>query len=783
MQRNFRKRLAAVLSAVTAVTSVCLLDGTSAIQAASKGGPYVSLRTAFKTLEVNETNKMTLKNNTIGWKITKAATEDRNIAMVYKKTASSFMIKGKSAGRTRVTARLETTKRKKYNSKLVKCMVNVVAAQPTVPTEPTVPVVPSTETTKSIATQAELDAALANKNLRQITVDTKEKQQFVIPAGDHSGVELIVKAPAAEVENNATFKSIDVQEIAANTWHENAKGNTLRISAKSARIIVGPRGQIRDITFTGPQADVKLVVNGAVGNVTISEKISIQITSDLDEKPTVPLTIDAKAQGTSVAAQVPLDVTVKAVDTVLNFQKGSEGSKVKAEVKTTVNNRSEGVISVTDAGNKTQQIQKGGSSVVNPGVNTYTPPSSGSGGGSYGTSTPSVTYYTVSFDGKEVRVQAGSKLRENQMPVPLKRNGDGFKFSGWYYVNGEDDNGNAILEKFDLNSVINRNLELFARWGMTEEDRVLDVKGSLFITSGAAITADLSRSQVTMACFNEDAAKAEFVKINDTAITDQTGQAVISGVDGKLQIVIMLSDYNRRFCTEVAIPAGAEEGREIQLAECTWDYYEGNQVVVSSLEDLTRALADKSVNSVIFQTQGALKFQLDSSIQRPDVKVYFDLPDAVIDNYATLGEVYLRGNNGTWTEHASVNSIWVITHTANVTVTENAQVGLVIYNWGGDGNLTVDGTLKEVRVWNNKYPEDTKKLNISVSGSASNSIFFNISRSETTVTTSIPLWVTVFETAPHSVVNFEKGSENSKVATAVEVEVNNHSGGEIIFLE
>ena len=174
MQKNFKKRLAAVLSAVTAFTSVCMMDGTPAIQAAAKGGPYVSLRTSYKTLNVNETNKMTLKNNTIGWKITKISTEDRDVAMVYKKTASSFMIKGKSVGRTKVKARLQTANRKKYNSKLVKCVVNVVSEAPATPTEPAVPTVPVTETTKSVATQAELDAALANKNLKKLSIETKE---------------------------------------------------------------------------------------------------------------------------------------------------------------------------------------------------------------------------------------------------------------------------------------------------------------------------------------------------------------------------------------------------------------------------------------------------------------------------------------------------------------------------------------------------------------------------------------------------------------------------------
>lgn len=786
MQKNFKKRLAAVLSAVTAFTSVCMMDGTPAIQAAAKGGPYVSLRTAYKTLNVNETNKMTLKNNTIGWKITKISTEDRDVAMVYKKTASSFMIKGKSVGRTKVKARLQTANRKKYNSKLVKCVVNVVSETPATPTDPVVPTVPVTETTKSVATQAELDAALANKNLKKLTIETKEKQQFSIQAGDYSGVALTVKAPSAEVENNAKFQSVEVQEIAKNTWHENAVGNTLRISAKSARIIVGPKGQIRDISFTGAEADVKLVVNGSIGNVTIREKISIDISSDLDQKPTVPLMIDAKAQGTSVTAQIPLDLTVRAVDTVLNFQKGAEGSKVKAEVKTTVNNKTDGNISVTDANNQTKNVPKGGSSVVNAGVTTYQPSSPSYGyGGSSGSSSNPVTYYTVSFDGKEIRVQAGSKIQESQIPSALKRNGNGYKFSGWYFAAGKDENDNTILEKFDFNTVINKNIELVARWGMTEEDRILDIRGSLFVTSGAAVSVDLSRSHATMAIFDEDASKAEFVQINDTAITDQAGQAEVHPADGKLDIVIAVpvGTELRRFRAQIPMPAGAEEGIDVNLAGAGWDYYQGKSISVSSQDELISALADKSCASIGVITSGALKINLDDSINRSDVTLTIHTPNLEMENHATLGTVFIQKENCTWTEYGTVNTIYTIYHSSNITVTENAEVVSVIYNWGGEGNLVVNGLVKEVSTWRDREPEDTKNVNITISGTAANMPYGNIFRSGTILTTKIPMHVVVYEMAPHSVVNFEEGSANSKIETYVEVEVNDHSGGEIIVLD
>lgn len=784
MVKGLKQRLtAAALSAVMAFSAGAVTNGMPAYAAAKK--PYVSLRTAYKTLKVNETNKMTLKNNTIGWKITKVATEDRTVAMVYKKTASSFMVKGKAAGKTTVKARLKTTSRKKYNSKLVKCTVNVLPGGQTTPAVPDVPKVPVLETKKSVATQAELQAALADSSLTEITIDTKEKTSLVIPQGDHSATALIVKAPQAHIENNARFKSIDVQQIAGDTWQENASGNTLRISATSARIIVGAGGQIRDITFTGAQANAKLVVNGTVENVTVSAKMSLDISSDLDKKPTVPVTIDAGAQGADITAQTPLDVTVKAVDAVLNFKNGSEGSKVKAEVKATVNNDSKASIEVKDAKDRVQKIYAGGHGVVNETITSYTPPASNGSGGGSPSPTPSVTYYTVSFNGKRVRVRAGDTLKESDIPESWPRNGDGFKFSGWYYADGEDEEGNVRLVKFDLSSPITRNIELVERWGMTAEDRVLDIKGNIFVTSGSAITVDLSRSRAIVAILDGEM-KAVFVKLNDTAVTATEGLVEANAKDGKLEIIIQTAAQTavnaRSYRTEISMPAGAENGISINLAECVWEYYAGKSVTVSSQEELNAALSDRSYNSVTVKTEGALHLKIDS-MDRSDKQLFVDTPNAVIENHAVFGKVYIRGENCAWTEYAKGSEIHVLFHSSSVTVAEGAEAKMIVFNWGGEGNLTVNGAVSQIDLWNNKKPEDTKKINVTISGTSAANIPLFMRRQESTVTAKIPLDVTILDTAPGCIVNFEAGAANSTISAYVEAEVNNHSGGEIVVKE
>lgn len=143
-----KKALAASLAVITAF-SVLPVSNSAEAWAAKK---YVSLRTTFKTLSVGQVNRMTLRNNTLGWKITKVSTQDRTVAMVYGKTESSFMIKGKKEGRATVRAKLKTAKRQKFAEKTVRCRVNVTAQEDAFHPSDAV-----------ASTQAELEAALQNK--------------------------------------------------------------------------------------------------------------------------------------------------------------------------------------------------------------------------------------------------------------------------------------------------------------------------------------------------------------------------------------------------------------------------------------------------------------------------------------------------------------------------------------------------------------------------------------------------------------------------------------------
>ena len=209
-----KKAAAAMLSAAMAV-SVLPYAGRMDVSAKAS---FVKLHTAFKTLTVGQTYKLKLKNNALGWKVTKAASKDSNVCKaVNKKTY--VKLAAKSEGRTTIRVTLKTAKRKGANAtKRLTCRVNVKPLDTMEePDAPVAPQEPETRTDVTVGTQAELNEALANQGYTKITLQTKESGLFTIPAGEHASVDFTVNAPNADVENHAVFRSVTVQDIKENT--------------------------------------------------------------------------------------------------------------------------------------------------------------------------------------------------------------------------------------------------------------------------------------------------------------------------------------------------------------------------------------------------------------------------------------------------------------------------------------------------------------------------------------------------------------------------------------
>jgi hypothetical protein len=435
MKQKFMKKALAVALSTAMVFSASSVAG---MQSASAAAKFVGLNTTFKTLKVGQKDyKLRLVNNTQNWKIKKVATSNKKIAAVYGKKASYVLLKGKSEGRATIKVSLNTTARKKNNTKVLKCRVKVVGAGTTTPTpspDPT-PTTPS-QTSKTVATQTELTAALADTTLKSITVKTDSKASFTIPAGAHTSVDLTVDAPNAEVTNSGVFKSITIAAIKDSTWTENAVGNNFKVDALKARIVVGTSASVTSVSVTKANADVAIIVNGKLAAVTISAKAKLALSGSATESVAVKI----QAAGSELTADLPVAVEASA-DATITLQAKAEKSTVKitnTAATVTVKNNTSSTIAVTKADNKVQNVSPKGSATIKPstsgtgtstGSGSWGGGSSGSWGGGSSTTTPTtkpVEVYTQAEldsalkDSSVNKITILSRAEDTKLEIPNK---------------------------------------------------------------------------------------------------------------------------------------------------------------------------------------------------------------------------------------------------------------------------------------------------------------------------------------------------------------------------
>ena len=253
--------LAFILSFGTAVAPCMPVPATSA--AAQK---QVKLNVRSKTLKVGQKGyKLKLVNNQQGWKIKKVTTTNAAVCKPYGKKKTYVLLKGKGKGsatiQVKVTRTVVKNGKKTTKSKQLSCRVLVKAAAAK-DTEQTL------KEDVTVSGQQQLEAALKNPATKTLRFQTEDEGAFTIPKADYPGIDLIVDAPNADMENNGTFKSISVQAIKDSTWLENAAGNFLNILAKTARIVVSQGAGVSGIAFAQTGAKVALEVNGTVNEVS-----------------------------------------------------------------------------------------------------------------------------------------------------------------------------------------------------------------------------------------------------------------------------------------------------------------------------------------------------------------------------------------------------------------------------------------------------------------------------------------------------------------------------------
>jgi len=383
MKKNLIKKVFAVS---LSIAMACSLIPAANPVTASAAAPYVSLKTTFKTLKVGQKYKMTLKNNTINWKIKKVETTDKTICTVYGKTTSSVMLKGKSEGRATIRVKLSTTKRKKNNTKTLRCRTKVVTTTPA-PVDPGT----TTQTDATVTTQQELTDALAKSGITKITIKPAGAVNFTIPTGTYNNVDLIVDAPQSEIENSATFKSITVKNIKSSTWTEKGTGNAFNWEAANGRFVVGKGASVKNIAIPTASAKVAIdVQEGTIGAITVSAKLDLTITGKLATgAPAISISFTASATGATLSTAIKAAVST-ASKIAATFLAGAEDSTIKLEttgISVAVTNNTTKAIVVTRNNNTTMNVAVGAkgqtvsSAASNSGSGTWTP-GTGSGSGS-----------------------------------------------------------------------------------------------------------------------------------------------------------------------------------------------------------------------------------------------------------------------------------------------------------------------------------------------------------------------------------------------------------------
>ena len=233
-----------------------------------------------------------------------------------------------------------------------------------------------------VTTQEELDALLGT-GVGLITIKTDEEVDLKIGGGKYNTTKLVVDAPKADVVNNGQFKSIEIKQIAANSWYENAVGNLLSILAKDARVVVGANAKVK-IEVTAEGAKLVIVNNGVVEEIVVDKPADINISGKSTEE--IPLVVNVS--NVSITTSVPLNLTVNAkID--LTLLKGAENTKIKAANKNVIPTI-HGDIKVTITVGDEEEVD------VEP---TPLPVTPGGGGGNGGGSnpTPTPTPYSKTF--------------------------------------------------------------------------------------------------------------------------------------------------------------------------------------------------------------------------------------------------------------------------------------------------------------------------------------------------------------------------------------------------
>ena len=155
----------------------------------------------------------------------------------------------------------------------------------------------------TVTTQKELEELLGS-GVALITIKTDAEATFTIPEGIFSNQKLVVDAPKADVTNKGVFKTIEIKQIKSTTWHEQAVGNVLIITAPKASVIID-KDASASISIENNDTNLALVNNGTVSELILNANADVTISGT--STSSIPLT--ANVANATITTSIPLTLT------------------------------------------------------------------------------------------------------------------------------------------------------------------------------------------------------------------------------------------------------------------------------------------------------------------------------------------------------------------------------------------------------------------------------------------------------------------------------------------
>lgn len=149
-----------------------------------------------------------------------------------------------------------------------------------------------------VSSQKQLNAAIKDKQITKIVIKTKDNKSFKI-SGKLNKKSIVISAPKATVSNSAKCKGITINS--AKKYTENAKNNSIKVTAKDVNIVVSKKASVKSITLDKKGAKPVITVNGTVKSIRVMAKATVTIAGTA--KSETKIVVSAGAENTKVVAK------------------------------------------------------------------------------------------------------------------------------------------------------------------------------------------------------------------------------------------------------------------------------------------------------------------------------------------------------------------------------------------------------------------------------------------------------------------------------------------------